>query len=102
MFINGQKVVCVDDHFAESIKSFYTSLPVKDVVYEVRGMTVGISPTMEEGELCVYLVGLTNPCSSKAPYMERGFKAERFAPLEELPPIETPEHDLDLVSIANF
>lgn len=90
MFINGQKVVCVDDSFTESIKRFYTALPVKDVIYVVRGMTVGVSPKLEEGELCVYLVGLVNPCSSKAPYMERGFKAERFVPLEGLPPMEEP------------
>ena len=47
-------------------------------------MSVGISLRGEEGEVCVLLVGLHNPRSSKAPFPERGFKAERFRPLEEL------------------
>ena len=92
MFLTGQKVVCVDDVFHPEIAKFYTSLPVKDTVYVVRGTTVGISPRLEEGEICVYLVGLQNPCSSKPPYRERGFKAERFRPLEELPPVMEEEH----------
>jgi hypothetical protein len=84
MFVTGQKVVCVDDHFPLGIQKFYSALPKKDVVYVVRGTTVGIGLDMQEGEICVYLVGLVNPCSSKPPHRERGFKAERFRPLDEL------------------
>jgi hypothetical protein len=84
MFITGQKVVCVDDRFPLGIEKFYTALPKKDVVYVVRGTTVGIGLDGSEGEICVYLVGLVNPKSNKAPFRERGFKAERFRPLDEL------------------
>lgn len=91
--ITGQKVVCVNGKFDESIKRFYSALPVEGVTYEIRGSTVGISPRGEEGELCVYLVGLVNPCSEVAPFRERGFNAERFAPLEELPPLKVERED---------
>jgi hypothetical protein len=84
MFITGQKVVCVDDHFPLGIEKFYTALPKKDVVYVVRGTTVGIGVDGTEGEICVYLVGLLNPCSKTPPHRERGFKAERFRPLDAL------------------
>ena len=84
MFITGQKVVCVDDRFPLGIQKFYTALPKKDVVYVVRGTTVGVGLDGTEGEICVYLVGLVNPCSNTPPHRERGFKAERFRPLEEL------------------
>ena len=41
---------------------------------------------LAEGQnfLAVYLVGLHNPCSDQPPYPERGFKCERFRPLDEL------------------
>lgn len=83
MFITGQKVVCIDGSFSQEIRKFYTALPIQDQVYVVRGTTVGVSPFGQEGEICVYLVGLINPCSSVSPYRERGFKAERFRPLDE-------------------
>ena len=82
MFLPGQKVVCVDDIFPEAIKKFYWKLPVKGVTYTVRDLIPGIDPSGEPGEMCVYLVELINPCSDKPPYPERGFKAERFRPLE--------------------
>jgi hypothetical protein len=82
MFLPGQKVVCVDDVFAEEIKRFYWKLPVAGVTYTVRDILPGIAPSGEMGEVCVYLTELINPCSDKPPYPERGFRAERFAPLE--------------------
>jgi len=91
MFITGQKVVCVDDRFPLGIQKFYTALPKKDVVYVVRGTTVGVGLDGTEGEICVYLVGLVNPCSNTPPHRERGFKAERFRPLEELDTREVEE-----------
>jgi hypothetical protein len=80
----GSKVVCIDDKFPLGIEKFYTALPKAGVVYVIREMTVGISLQGEEGEVCVLLVGLNNPRSSKAPFPERGFKAERFRPLDEI------------------
>lgn len=84
MFITGQKVVCIDDTFAPLAKQLYTALPVKDQVYVVRGMAPGIALNCKDDELAVYLVGLHNPSSQKAPFREYGFKAERFRPLDEL------------------
>ena len=78
----GTKVVCVDDVFPEAIKKFYWKLPIKGVTYTVRELIPGIDPQGEGGEMCVYLVELINPCSDAPPYPERGFKAERFRPLE--------------------
>ena len=80
----GSKVVCVDDKFPLGIEKFYTALPKAGVVYVIREMSVGISLQGEEGEICVLLVGLNNPRSNKPPFPERGFKAERFRPLDEL------------------
>ena len=83
MFITGQKVVCVDGSFPLGIEKFYTALPQQDTVYVVRGMAPAVGFNMQE-ELAVYLVGLHNPCSDQPPYPERGFKCERFRPLDEL------------------
>ena len=80
----GSKVVCVDDKFPLGIEKFYTALPKAGVVYVIREMTVGISLQGEEGEVCVLLVGLNNPRSTTPPFPERGFKGERFRPLDEM------------------
>jgi len=82
MFLPGQKVACVDDVFPEAIKKFYWKLPVKGVTYSIRDLVPGIDSGGEAGEMCVYLVELINPCSDMPPYPERGFRAERFRPLE--------------------
>ncbi len=82
MFLTGEKVVYVDDVFSDAIKKFYWKLPVNGVTYTIRDLIPGIDPSGESGEMCVYLVELINPCSDKPPYPERGFKAERFRPLQ--------------------
>lgn len=83
MFITGQKVVCIDGSFPLGIEKFYTALPQQDTVYVVRGMAPAVGFNLQE-ELAVYLVGLHNPCSDQPPYPERGFRCERFQPLDEL------------------
>jgi hypothetical protein len=90
MFFKNQKVVCIDDTFG-SLKQFYTALPEKDKVYVVRGMAPAVSITagVKQDDLAVYLVGLHNPCSSTPPHRERGFRCERFRPLDEAPVEET-------------
>jgi hypothetical protein len=82
MFLPGQKVVCVDDSFPEEIKKFYWKLPINGVIYTIRDLVPGCDVTGADGEMCVYLVELLNPCSDMEPYPERGFRAERFRPLE--------------------
>ena len=83
--IVGQKVCCIDDSFPASVSVLYTALPKKGQVYVIRAVQVGVGlEPRVEGEVCVYLVGLVNPKSLKAPFRERGFKAERFRPLDEI------------------
>lgn len=84
MFIHGQKVVCVNGHFPEGIKKFYSALPRENRVYVVRGLSPAVSLQGEEGEIAVYLIGLDNPRSTMPPHRERGFRCDRFRPLKEL------------------
>ena len=51
----GSKVVCVDDRFKPELMLYYNCLPIKNRVYVVREMGVGLSATGEEGEIVVYL-----------------------------------------------
>lgn len=78
----GSKVVCVDDRFPPEIFLHYDCVPIKDKVYVIRGVGVGISLQGEPGEVVVYLVGMENPCSSKPPHPERGFAQWRFREIE--------------------
>jgi len=79
MFIPNQKVVCVDDKFPLGIEKLYNQLPVKDQIYVIRDIVPGVSLQGSEGEVAVYLIGLVNPTNKLG--IERGFNAERFAPL---------------------
>ena len=88
----GSKVICVDDRFPTEIILFYNHLPIKDKVYVVRGMGVGVGLNGQEGEVVVYLKGLENPCSTTPPHPERGFHADRFREIE--PPAEVENEEL--------
>ena len=83
---SGSKVVCLDDRFPVEILAYYNSLPIKDRIYIVRDMGIGIGLDGQPGEVVVYLQGLENPGSSVPPNAERGFAQHRFAELE--PPAE--------------
>lgn len=85
----GSKVICVDDRFKPELMLYYNCLPIKDRVYVVREMGVGLSATGEEGEIVVYLEGMENPRSTKPPHPERGFAEWRFREIE--PPKEAHE-----------
>jgi len=82
-FSIGDKVVCVDDKFPPDISKLYDALPVKDSTYVVRDVRLGINLTME-GDVSVLLIGLVNPKADSKANLERGFRADRFRPLEEL------------------
>ena len=82
-FSIGDKVVCVDDKFPPDISKLYDALPVKDTTYVVRDIRLGINLTME-GDVSVLLIGLVNPKADSKANLERGFRADRFRPLEEL------------------
>jgi len=79
----------VDDRFPPELVIYYNCLPLKDRVYVVRDMGVGLSSQGEPGEIVVYLQGMENPKSAKPPHPERGFAEWRFREIE--PPAE--EHD---------
>ena len=91
----GSKVVCVDDRFPPEILIYYNGLPIKDRVYKVRDMGVGLSSQGEPGEIVVYLDGIENPRSAKPPHPERGFAEWRFREIE--PPAEEAEEAETLV-----
>ncbi len=79
MFVPNQKVVCIDDNFPLGIEKLYNQLPVKDQIYVIRDIVPGQALSGAEGEVAVYLLGLVNPTNKVG--VERGFNAERFAPL---------------------
>ena len=87
--VSGTKVICVDDRFPPEILLYYTNLPLKDRVYTVRDVEVGVGINGEAGEIAVTLVELTNPSSNVPPHRERGFRVERFRELE--PAVEVEE-----------
>jgi hypothetical protein len=87
--VSGTKVICVDDRFPLEILIYYTNLPLKDKVYTVRDVEVGVGLDGEAGEIAVTLVEIANPVSEVPPHRERGFKVERFRELE--PEVEVAE-----------
>ncbi len=88
MFDVGQKVVLVDDAWPETVKQLYLALPVKDGVYVVRAVRVGVKADellmdmRRVLEPSLLLVGLYNPANRLG--VEAGFAASRFRALDEL------------------
>jgi hypothetical protein len=97
MFSTGQKVVCINDQFEPWVYDLYTALPKKGRTYTVRAVAPGrsqpkftvnedaeIKLTGAEFDILILLKELLN---SEDPHssikQELGFRAERFAPLEE-------------------
>lgn len=97
MFEHGQKVVCLDDEFAPWCFDLYKELPKKNHAYTVREIGVGrsnptfnvnedakISLTGAEFDIAILLYELVNPDDPHSNVkQELGFRAERFAPLDE-------------------
>ena len=82
MFLPNQKVVCVDGHFPVGIEKLYSELPKEGSTYIIRDIVPGIGLTGEEGETAVYLCEITGPLNTHG--IERGFRADRFAPLNTI------------------
>ena len=80
MFLPNQKVVCVDGKFPLGIEQLYAELPKEGTTYTIRDIVPGVGLTGEEGETAVYLVEIRGPLNAHG--IERGFRADRFAPLE--------------------
>jgi hypothetical protein len=97
MFNVGQKVVLVDDRWPETVKELYLSLPVKDSVYVVRAVRVGvrcdelIMDMRRVLEHSILLVGIFNPCNKLG--VEAGFAASRFRALDEIKTEATAEKE---------
>ncbi|MEO0416121.1 MAG: hypothetical protein AAF226_14335, partial [Verrucomicrobiota bacterium] len=97
MYQNGQKVVCINDQFDPWVFDLFKSLPKKDQVYTVRAVRAGRSnPNFEVGDdaslnityaeydILLLLEELINPDDPHSTIkQELGFRAERFAPLDE-------------------
>jgi hypothetical protein len=88
MFNTGQKVVCVDDRFPDSVLTIYQQLPTKNQVYVVRATRAGVnadSLLMDHRRVIqqsLLLCGITNPTNNLG--VEYGFNSERFRALEEM------------------
>lgn len=97
MFQNGQRVVCIDDSFEPWVFDLYKSLPRKNSVYTVRAVKSGrsnpqfvvdddanLSIGAAEFDILLLLAELHNPDDPHSSIQqELGFRAERFAPLQE-------------------
>nr|MBP6601440.1 hypothetical protein [Verrucomicrobiales bacterium] len=97
MFQNGQRVVCIDDQFDPWVYDLYKELPKRNRIYTVRAMGAGRSnPTFSvsddakltisgaDFDILLLLVELVNPDDPHSSIkQELGFRAERFAPLQE-------------------
>lgn len=84
----GQKVVCVNDHFQEIVKELYLALPIKDEVYVIRDLELGIGIAPDRvPKVTVLLIGIVNPYGPPPASRERGFDSDRFRPVEEVPTV---------------
>jgi hypothetical protein len=97
MFQNGQRVVCIDDSFEPWVFDLFSSLPKKNSIYTVRSVRPGrsnpnfvvdddanLSISAAEFDILLLLEELTNPNDPHSSIeQELGFRAERFAPLQE-------------------
>ncbi len=95
MFLPNQKVVCVDGKFPLGIEQLYHELPKEGNTYTIRDIVPGVGLTGEEGEVAVYLIEIHGPINTHG--IERGFKAERFAPLST---IEDEVEEVEEVSLG--
>ena len=97
MYQNGQRVVCVDDSFEPWVFDLYKSLPKKNSIYTVRAVKPGrsnpnfvvdddanLSIGAADFDILILLEELVNPDDPHSSIQqELGFRAERFAPLQE-------------------
>ncbi|MEM1442873.1 MAG: hypothetical protein AAGF67_11065 [Verrucomicrobiota bacterium] len=97
MYQQGQRVVCIDDSFEPWVYDLFKALPKKDSVYTVRSVKPGrsnpqflvdedanLSIGAAEYDILLLLEELVNPDDPHSTIQqELGFRAERFAPLEE-------------------
>ncbi len=107
MFKTGQRIVCINDDFEPWVYDLYRALPKKDKIYTVRAIGMGrsnpqftvnddaqIKLTGAEFDFLILLQELLNPDDPhSSAKQELGFRAERFAPLQE-DNVEEEEYEL--------
>ena len=97
MFLPNQKVVCVNGHFPLGIEQLYNELPKEGSTYTIRDIVPGIGLTGDEGEIAVYLREIKGSLNDHG--IERGFRADRFAPLRM---IEEEAEEVTFVGLPDF
>ncbi len=97
MFQTGQRVACINDDFDPWVYDLFKALPKKDSIYTVRAVRPGrsnprfsvdddakLSIDHAEFDILILLEELVNPNDPHSTIeQELGFRAERFAPLQE-------------------
>ena len=97
MYQNGQRIVCIDDSFDPWVFDLYQSLPKKNSIYTVRTVKSGrsnpqfvvdVDANLSIGGAEFDILVLLEECiNGDDPHsnikQELGFRAERFAPLQE-------------------
>jgi hypothetical protein len=87
--IKGQRVVCINDTFAASVRRLYKQLPTKGVTYTIREVFLGREKIRAGGDSATVGLLLEELVNPPDPFhvgsQELGFSSERFAPLEEVP-----------------
>ena len=78
MFAKDQRVVCVNDKIPPEAWEYVKPLR-KGGIYTIRDILPGIALNGGEGEVAVYLHEIHNSINPHG--IERGYNAERFAPL---------------------
>lgn len=111
MFQTGQRVVCIDDSFEPWVYDDYRELPKKNSIYTIRTVKPGrsnpvfevddeanLKMTAADYDILVLLEELRNPDDPHSSIkQELGFRAERFAPLQE---DENEEEEVELVGFG--
>ena len=79
------------------IERYFPSLPIEGQQYVIRDIVPGVAVHGGEGEVAVYLVEIIG--SVNAHGIERGFNAERFAPLQTDDETAEAESERELVLV---
>lgn len=85
----GKEVVCVNDVVSPETRALFNGWPIDGETYVIRDIVPGCNTDGAEGEIAVYLIEFRNPDNARG--IERGYNAERFVPLENLPEEEIAE-----------
>lgn len=78
----GCKVICIEDNFSPRYAGLYDQWVVKDRVYVVRAVRLGVNMVPKlHGDVSLLLIGVVNGCNHLG--LEHGFSVDRFRRLDE-------------------